>query len=253
MLHSVAIAIYVNSKFRNTMIINLDEQCSIFFGDASTCPVSHRDEVQFKNFCDGVRQQFGLQKLVVQHQTHGIDGLYIDDINQITDPVMYKEREGDYLITNQPGVGIGVITADCLPIIFYVSEHKLVAAAHAGWKGSVAGIGVKVLQEIMQKHNLELSRVQVYFGPAARSCCYEVQQDFLVNIPSSDQNVITNRDGKYYFDNLLFNKQQLIKYGILSENIHDQYNLCTICNHQFHSCRRDKEKFKTQLTVIWLH
>ena len=83
---------------------------------------------------------------------------------------MLEVREGDFLITNQPGMGIAVLTADCLPIIFYVPQHNFVAAAHARWRASIAGIGIKVLENFNQQYNLDLSQVQVYFGPAARSC-----------------------------------------------------------------------------------
>src|SRR5437868_13900756 len=98
------------------MIINPTSQCSIFFGDASTSPVSHKHEDQFRIFCDELRQQLDLKNLVVQHQVHGVDGWEIDDMSKLTTPAMFKEREGDFLITNQRGVGIGVITADCLSI-----------------------------------------------------------------------------------------------------------------------------------------
>lgn len=236
------------------MVINLDPRCSIFFGNASTSPVSHKNEAQFKGYCNELRQQLDLKNIVVQHQVHGTDGWFIDDINQLTSPAIYKEREGDFLITNQQGLGIGVITADCLSIIFYAPQHNLVAVAHAGWRGSVAGITIKVLENFIQKYNLDVSQVQVYFGPAARSCCYEVQQDFVNNLPSGMQSFVTQRDGKYFFDNSGLNKQQLTACGILPEKIYDQYNLCTICNHQFCSYRRSetKEEYKSQTTVVWL-
>jgi polyphenol oxidase len=221
------------------MIIHLDSRCSIFFGDASTCPIGHK-EAQHKIFCDELRQQLGLSYLVRQYQVHGIDGWSIYDMSKLSCPLVLEEQAGDFLITNQPGVGIAVKTADCLPIIFYLPEQKIVAIAHAGWKGSVAGIATKVLEEIARHHDFELSQVQAYFGPAARSCCYEVQPDFLANISSKD--VIDDRNGKYYFDNSLFNKKQLIKHGLLPQNINDTYNLCTICNHQFHSFRRSTDK-----------
>ncbi|MBS0656020.1 MAG: peptidoglycan editing factor PgeF [Verrucomicrobia bacterium] len=235
------------------MIVTLDERCSIFFGDKSTSPISHKS-AQHKNFCEDLRQQLGLSHLVRQYQVHKADGWNIESMSQLTSPVMLEEREGDFLITNQPGVGIAVLTADCLPIIFYAPQHHLVAAAHAGWRGSIAGIAVKVLASFTEQYGLDLSQVQVHFGPAARACCYEVQQDFLDALPLDAEPFIVSRGGKYFFDNSLFNKQQLISFGILPENINDHYNLCTMCNHQFCSYRRstEKQEFKAQTTVVWL-
>lgn len=239
------------------MLVQINDRCTIFFGDASNCLVSHMEQEVFKKFYQQFRQQYGLGHLVFQHQVHGADGQYIHDANTLSDVVMTREHEGDFLITNQNNVGIGVITADCLPIVFYAPDAHVIAVAHAGWRGTVAGITGKVLQEFVKHHDLDLAKVQVYFGPSAGSCCYEVQSDFLKNLESHKAehgSVIIQRQGKYFFNNVLMNKQLLIAHGIKPENINDQYNLCTLCNHQFHSFRRsvDKITFKVEATIVWL-
>lgn len=235
------------------MIITPHSHCSIFFGNASTCDVSHKDK-QYSQFCDTLRQQLGLAHFIRLCQVHGTAGLIIDDKYPLSKAVLLEENEGDFLVTNQSGVGIAVTTADCLPIVFTSPQHQLIAIAHAGWRGSLAGITDKVLQNIVS-YSLDLSDVCIYFGPSARSCCYEVQHDFLDTIPTDAKDFVIKQDGKFFFDNSSYNRQQLIQRGILAENIHDQHNLCTMCDFEFHSYRRavDKEAFKAQLTVAWLH
>jgi polyphenol oxidase len=241
---------------KDYMIVTIDSMYSIFFGDKYTCPVGHKTPA-FKNFCDILRQQLELNHIVFQHQVHGVDGWIITQPEQLTQPVILYERDGDFLITNQPNVGIGVLTADCLPIVFYVPGKNIIAVAHAGWRSSVARIASIVIETLQQKYNIAPADVHVLFGPSAKSCCYEVSADFVKNLSPfafADQ-VITKHDGKLFFDNPLFNKLLLIQAGVPVANINENNNLCTICNRQFHSYRRtvDKENYyEAQATIIWL-
>jgi polyphenol oxidase len=240
------------------MIINVDSHCSIFFGDAKTCMVSCKDP-EFTKFCDQLRQQLELEYLVFQYQTHGTEGWNIPQKSALKNHVLYKEREGDFLITNQQGIGIGALTADCLPIIFYDPEKSVVAIAHAGWRGSVAGIASVVVKKMNDFYQIDPAELLVYFGPAAQPCCYEVQNDFLSNslVQQAIQKypvILVKRDTKSFFDNSLLNKKELIAQGIQPEKINTQYNVCTICNHSYHSFRRLKEHegYENQETIVWL-
>jgi polyphenol oxidase len=237
------------------MITRVDSKLAIFFGDAAACPVGHKDP-SFKHYLDDLRHELHLSHLVVNHQVHGTDGLFIKQNDILDDPVLYKQNEGDYLITNKPKTGIGAITADCLPIIFYASASDTIAIAHAGWKGSFAGIAKEVLDDLEHNANIKPSELQIYFGPAAGVCCYEISEDFLHNVnryPFRDE-LIERRDGKLYFNNSLFNKKLLIQAGVPEAAINTDNNHCTICNQQYYSYRRiiDKENYKTQATIAWI-
>lgn len=247
----------------HAMITKIDNNCSIFFGNASMFPIGYKAP-EFKNFCEDLRKKLGLDHLVIQNQLHGIDGWYINNRTLLPNRISFQERDGDFLITNQPMVGIGVLTADCLPIIFYAPSIPVIAIAHAGWRGSVANICKTVIEQIKQHHPLlNLNDIQIYFGPSAGACCYEVKDDFLhnpliLNFAKSTfkhNNIIHSRDGKKFFDNTLLNKIYLIECGIKPEHIHTEYNLCTICNRQFHSYRRscDKPQAMRQSSIVWLH
>ncbi len=241
---------------KDSMIVTIDSTYSIFFGDKYTCPVGHKTPA-FKNFCETQRQAIGLDHMLFQRQVHGVDGLIITQKQQLTHTVMLYEQEGDFLITNQPKVGLGILTADCLPIVFYVPGKNIIAAAHAGWRSSVACIAPIVIESLQKQFNVAPQDIHVIFGPSAKSCCYQVSPDFINNLSPfafSDQ-VITMHDGKLFFDNPLFNKLLLNQAGVPITHINENYNLCTICNYQFHSYRRTVNKenyYEAQATIIWL-
>jgi YfiH family protein len=238
------------------MIIQREKNCSIFFGDIKSCPVGYKNNT-FENYCKGLCNDLELSNIVLQHQVHGTNGRYIKETDQLPSMVRYNDEFGDFLITNKPHVGIGVLTADCLPIVFYAPNHSVVAVAHAGWKGSVAGIAEKVITELCKHHKIKQNDLKIFFGACAKPCCYEVQQDFLPNITKFPfhQKLIQVRNGKYYFDVPLLNKLELIQLGIDPSQIDMTQNHCTMCNNNiYHSYRKspDKENYKAQLTVVWL-
>ena len=77
---------------------------------------------------------------------------------------------------------IGVLTADCLPIIFYDTKNHVAACIHAGWRSAIAEIVTKVVQMMFEKFKFAPEDLQIYFGPCAKTCCYQVQPDFLQNL-----------------------------------------------------------------------
>lgn len=190
--------------------------------------------------------------LFVAKQEHGIRG-------SVVEPKMYQSWAkavpmGDYLITSQPGTWIGILTADCLPIIFYSSQPQVVAIAHAGWRGSVAGIAKVVVTELQNKFVVNPQDLQVFFGPAAGVCCYEVDQKFVDNL-SQDQIAMVCLSGNgpsYFFDNLRYNMLCLQKCGVPSSNFQLRDNQCTICNLEYCSYRRFGEETALQLSAVAL-
>src|ERR1044071_6604629 len=83
------------------------------------------------------------------------------------------------MITSTPGIFLGVLTADCVPMLFVAPEEKVVAAVHAGWRGTLAGIAEKAVGQLVEKHGASLQEIEIAVGPAIGSCCYEVGRDVL--------------------------------------------------------------------------
>lgn len=237
------------------MIINVDQTCRILFGDASINNVHHKTPA-FLQVLAKTKEQLNLNKIVVQQQVHGLDGRYLDAHNIPADEIELFKTEGDLLVTNQPNLGISVLTADCLPIVFYAPKHHVLAVAHAGWRGSVMGIAVKTIEQMRQHHKILPQDLMIFLGPSAKSCCYAVSNDFADQLEQFDykDKLLTKREGKLYFDNPLLNKLQLIDLGINPSQIDTSNNLCTMCNERFHSYRRTQQKdsYKVQPTIAWL-
>ena len=235
------------------MIIHKAPQFQIYFGDA-TDAISKKDHCiptviplinheKFKPVIDRLE----IKDLAFLNQTHGVDGFLVEK------EIPAFDKDGDYLITAQKNIGIGVMTADCLPIIFYASKDHIIAVAHAGWRGTVAGIANITIQTMQQMFNIALDDIQIYLGPSARRCCYIVDEKFVMNIKDFTLQVIErNRHGALCFDLPGLNVLQLAKLGIHKKNIHTDYNFCTICDHRFFSYRRQAENSGRQMSVISL-
>jgi polyphenol oxidase len=181
------------------------------------------------------------------HQTHGIDGHIVKSLNEES-----LSLEGDFIATDNKNLAIGVLTADCLPIIFYDNENHVAAIAHAGWKGTTAQIAQVTFEKLKKHFNTDAKNLEVVFGPSAKICCYEVGIEFekSINDLNLKNKTLIKKNDKYFFDLPLYNKLLLQDYGI--NNINLNYNICTICNPSFCSYRRDKEKSGLQMTTIML-
>ncbi len=211
----------------------------IFWGDKASCPVS-KEAPEFKDFCIGFAQRLSLDELAILYQEHGVVGYEAHE--ELSPGVSVFEKSGDWLMTNKPGLGVGVLSADCLPVVFYDPEHHAAGVAHAGWKGAVKNVVGVTLDSMVKKFRTDPSRVQIFFGPAARTCCYEVSPGFEREIPEGfdREELLIKRDGKIYFDTALLCMRMLGKSGVDQKNINQDFNVCTMCDDRWHSARRDK-------------
>ncbi|HRN78318.1 MAG TPA: peptidoglycan editing factor PgeF [Candidatus Dependentiae bacterium] len=197
-----------------------------------------------------VKKILQLKQLIFLHQVHSAYG------EQVTVPKIKQLQpfvhQGDFLITNVRHVGIGVVTADCLPIVLFDTRHYAVGIAHAGWKGSVQSIAVNMTKSMQETYGTNLDELQIFFGPSAQVCCYQVGHDFVEHLESFayGEHVLQRRENGLYFDLPQFNRLQLEAMGIKKESIHMSYALCTICDKNFCSSRR-KDAVR-QMTVVSL-
>ncbi len=193
----------------------------------------------------------GIKRLAVLRQIHSAVGFVI---NKEEDLFMPYAKEGDYLITNLPHVGLAVATADCLPIIAYDPQHKAIGVAHAGWKGTVAGVGMKMVGDMFKHYQSNPAQLQIFFCPSAGICCYEVDADFIKAVSALPYGKdCLFEDGEHtFFDLPLFNKKLLEACGVLPEHISQQFNTCTICDEGLCSYRRDAAASKRQITIATL-
>ena len=180
-----------------------------------------------------------LESVVLQKQIHSDIITMVDDGNNV--------NESDALITNKTGIGLAIFSADCNPIFIYDPSHNVIAAIHAGWRGTEKNITAKVLRIIQEKYNSSLNDLYVYIGPGISQINYEVQSDVAERF---DDKYILNKEGKIYLDVLSNNYDELISAGI-PENQIQKSNLCSFENKNLlHSYRRDGKISGRALGVI---
>ena len=109
-------------------------------------------------------------KLILMHQTHSAKVIEIRESN-------YKKKiNSDAIITKVKGLALGVLTADCVPIIIYDSKNEIIGCIHAGWKGALSGIIKKTVNKI-KKFNTK-NKIYASVGPCINKKNYEIDLNF---------------------------------------------------------------------------
>jgi YfiH family protein len=156
-------------------------------------------------------------------------------------------EECDALMTDVANVFLAVSVADCTPIFLCDTVRQVVAAVHAGWRGTEQGILMRTMEALMSEYGSGPQNILAFIGPSAGSCCYEVGKDVADKF---EEEFKSHRSNKIYLDIKSANKQQLIRSGIAEHNIEVSGD-CTICNPAlYHSYRRDKEKSGRMMGLI---
>jgi len=91
--------------------------------------------------------------------------------------------DGDALITAQPGLWLEIRTADCVPILIVDTERRVVAAVHAGWRGTAAAIARVTVEEMRRKWDCQPADLAVAIGPSIGVCCFEVGEEVAGQFP----------------------------------------------------------------------
>ncbi len=182
-------------------------------------------------------------KIILPFQTHGTE------VKEITDLFfeLADEEKMDYLngvdavFTRVPKICIGISTADCVPILFYDPMKQVVAAAHAGWRGTCGRIAEKTINALVETYKCNLQDILVTIGPSISAKVYEVGQEVVGNFESAGFNIpeiVEIRNKSVYLDLWKANRQSLLKAGIAAENI-EVAGICTFTEHErFFSARR---------------
>lgn len=123
---------------------------------------------------EGVAESFGFSGIARLNQVHGKDVFVLRDASA---PGGGCVPDGDAIVTSLGGVGIGVSTADCVPVLLTDDRGTVAAAVHAGWRGTVLRILDSVLEKINEEYGIRPSELNAVIGPSVGKCCYEVRED----------------------------------------------------------------------------
>ncbi len=136
--------------------------------------------------------------LITLNQKHTNKIVYFEDAKSVK-----NKLTGDAIVTKVKNIGIGILTADCVPILFYDPKKKIIGCAHAGWKGALNGI-IKNTVEKFRDLKCDSADLIAVVGPCIKKESYEVKNDFYKKFISKDEknNMFfeKKKENKYLFD-----------------------------------------------------
>jgi YfiH family protein len=211
--------------------------------------VGDEAEVVKDNICD-MKKAVGVHdaRIITMKQVHG------DRIIEVRDRNIKEAGEADGMVTQEREAYLGVLTADCVPILFVAPEKKAVAAVHAGWRGTLAGIGAKMVRLFDKQYGVSPDRLEAALGPAIGACCYEVGADVITPLISEWKELakecVRSEGSKTFVDLKSLNRAMLVSAGMPSHQIHE-VGPCTSCaKEDFFSYRRERQETGRQISFI---
>lgn len=176
------------------------------------------------------------------HQVHGID------VVRALEPATLLGRAGDALISAEPGVTIGVVTADCVPVLFADRGRRAVGAAHAGWRGLAGGVLEATIASLGEHFGIRPRELLCAIGPCIGPCCYEVGEEVAARFDAGA--VLRGRGPRPHLDLAQAARVRLRAAGVPEAQI-SEARLCTRCRDDlFYSYRREGAATGHHLSVI---
>lgn len=185
------------------------------------------------------------EQLIIPYQTHSVNALVIDKefLQQNAEKRNEQLQNIDALITQEKGVCLCVSTADCTPILLYDRKQQVIAAIHAGWRGSVNYIVRKTLEQMQHLYNTQGEDIFAAIGPCIGFDAFEVGDEVYDAFKQNDfpMEYISGwkpETHKWHIDLQMANSVQLIDFGVPTEQI-DICDICTFTHYEkFFSARR---------------
>jgi hypothetical protein len=178
------------------------------------------------------------ERLVRPRQVHGRAVARIDDGGAAS------PHEADAIVTSRAGARIGVVTADCVPILVASEGGSRVAAVHAGWRGLAAGVIDAALAALAHEGEAP-GRLRAAIGPCIGACCYEIDAPVVAALapafePALSAALAPSGPGRHHLDLVALARHALTRGGLPPAAIGAFAGTCTRCEtERFHSYRRD--------------
>lgn len=176
---------------------------------------------------------------------------------QMVDAPWGHARKADAMVSNRAGMLLGILTADCAPILLADEKNKVIGAAHAGWRGALAGI-IEATVDAMEQLGAEKKYIIAAIGPCIAQSSYEVDESFRRTFEEKDRacgvHFIPGKSaGKYYFDIGAYGESRLKRTGIVAETLN--HDTCADDDHFFSYRRatlRGEKEYGRQVSAIML-
>jgi hypothetical protein len=183
---------------------------------------------------------------------HAGDVFFLKQVHgcRVVRPPWIEAPDADASVSDKPGDVLAIETADCLPLLIVDPFQRRVAAAHAGWRGTVARVAQEAVRALVEAGS-DPRHLLAALGPTIGPCCYEVGADVEEAFGMSGSKFfgpgLTDRK---HLDVIAANRAQLEEAGLVSTNI-DSLNICTRCREDlFFSYRRDGANAGRMISVV---
>jgi len=175
-----------------------------------------------------IEAEFPNMKFIVAHQIHSSNIEIIKELKtQGWESQSSVVKDCDALITDKKGVMLTILTADCVPVLLFDPIQKVVGAVHAGWRGTAEDIVFKTVLKMQESFGSNPKDIIVGVAPSIGACCYEVGEDVAKHF-FDHRDSFTQKGDKFMLDLPYLNKIQLLKAGLIEENI-EMSGICTTC------------------------
>jgi YfiH family protein len=214
---------------------------------------ARNNDIKHPDDWKAVAQAFGIciDRVVTADQVHGENIVAVNDLNVLN----VRTVHADALITDVPGIAVGVETADCVPILLFDPVKPAVGAVHAGWKSTVKKIVQKTVHRMHEEFGSEPARLIAAIGPAIGPECYEVDERVMERVREAFSfwnKVSTPRGNDHWsLDLPAANKLELLQIGLAEQNVH-ALGLCTSCRRDLFYSFRAEGKTGRMLSVIMI-
>ena len=187
-------------------------------------------------------------QVATMRQVHGAEVATVS-------PAASDAGEADALVAQEPGVVLSVLTADCVPLLLVAPREHVVAAVHAGWRGTLGGVAVRTIEHLTTRFGVDPAGLYAALGPAIGSCCFEVDREIAESMQARwgdvpDAVLPGKHKAKAYLDLRRANAALLTRAGVSVDRI-VSVGPCTRCaTHQYFSHRAAGGTTGRQLSFI---
>ncbi len=183
---------------------------------------------------------------LMKHCDLSKDSIYLP-VQKHTSRIHVLDRDSgpvvaDAVITRRKNILIGIVVADCVPILLYDRKNEAIGAVHAGWRGTAQQIMKETVHAMCSHFDSKPRDILVSIGPSIRQCCYEVGEDVQSKIleATGEGGYYSTENSRYRIDLASANKNQACETGISESNIWQSED-CTFCNpRRYYSYRYEK-------------
>ena len=175
---------------------------------------------------ESLKKKLGVSKLVFMEQVHGNEVVIINSGDE--NPIC------DALLCNQKEIGLAVMAADCIPILFQDFDKGVIGVAHAGRIGTSLHVGQKTVEKMIEVFGSKKDNIYITMGPCIQKCCYEVGKEASEGL----EKCLHVKNDRYFLDLPSFNKEDFLQLGIKAEHI-EVSPICTCCDTEYFSYRKE--------------